>query len=240
MQTIQVRTTQNVFIHYPVASLGDRILGHLLDQLIKFIYAVAVAILLYNLDVEDQWIWIALIGLPWMFYTVLFEIFMNGQTPGKQTLNIKVIRMNGTPPSIGGYVLRWIFAIVDFGIMSGAIAMIVIAVGGKGQRVGDLVAGTSVIKLIEQKEITAKEIFVTQEEVYQPTFSQALQLNQKDIEIIQRALEVNRDQGNPKPMLAVTEKLKTQLGIQTDLPPVKLLYVLIKDFNHLTSDGPPR
>jgi hypothetical protein len=60
-------------------------------------------------------------------------------------------------------------------------------------------------------------------------------LSEKDIEIIQRALEVNRDQGNPKPMLAVVDKIKTQLGIQTDLPPIKFLYVLIKDFNHLTS-----
>jgi uncharacterized RDD family membrane protein YckC len=235
MQTIQVRTTQNVFIHYPVASVGDRILGYLLDQIIKIIYAIAVGILLYNTDVEDEWIWISIIGIPWLFYSVLFEIFMNGQTPGKRALNIQVIRLNGTPATIGDYILRWIFALIDFGILSGAIAVILIAAGGKGQRLGDLVAGTSVVKLTEQKEITANEIFVPADAGYEPTFNQAIQLNEKDIEIIQRALEVNRDQGNPKPMLAVTEKIKTQLGIQTDLPPVKFLYVLIKDFNHLTS-----
>jgi uncharacterized RDD family membrane protein YckC len=240
MQTIQVRTTQNVFIQYPLASLGDRILAHLLDQIIKIIYSLAIGILFFSLDVQNEWIWIAFIGLPWIFYTLLFEIFMNGQTPGKRTLTIKVIRLDGTPPSIGSYILRWVFAIIDFGVLSGALALIVIAVGGKGQRVGDLVAGTSVIKLIEQKDISAKEIFVPAEESYQPTFSGAMQLSEKDIEIIQRALEVNRDQGNPKPMLAVAEKLKTQLDIQTDLPPVKFLYVLIKDFNHFTSDGPTR
>ena len=115
------------------------------------------------------------------------------------------------------------------------MALIFIALGGKGQRLGDVVAGTSVVKLIEQKEITAKEVFVTADVAYAPIFGQATQLNERDIEIIQRALEVNRDLGNPKPMLAVTEKIKTQLGIQTDLPPVKFLYTLIKDFNHLTS-----
>lgn len=235
MQTIQVRTTQNVFIHYPVASVGDRILAYLLDQIIKIVYAIAVGILLYNLDVENEWVWVAILGIPWLFYSVLFEIFMNGQTPGKRTLAIKVIRLNGTPASIGDYLLRWIFAFIDFGILSGAIAVILIVAGGKGQRLGDLVAGTSVIKLAEQKEITANEIFVPAEVNYEPAFSQAIQLNEKDIEIIQRALEVNRDHGNPKPMLAVVEKLKSQLGIQTDLPPVKFLYVLIKDFNHLTS-----
>jgi uncharacterized RDD family membrane protein YckC len=240
MQTIQVRTTQNVFIHYPLASVGDRILAHLLDQLIKSIYALAAGILLYNADVENEWVWILIIGGPWLLSTPLFEILMNGQTPGKRALNIKVIRLNGTPASIGDYILRWIFSLIDFGIFSGAIAVIIIAAGGKGQRLGDLVAGTAVVKLAEQKEITANEVFVQAEQAYVPTFNQAIQLKEKDIEIIQRALEVNRDQGNPQPMLAVVNKIKTQLGIQSDLPPVKFLYVLIKDFNYLTSDGPTR
>jgi uncharacterized RDD family membrane protein YckC len=232
---IQVRTTQNVFIHYPVASIGDRILAHLLDQVIKLVFAVATGVLLFYSNVEAVWIWITLIGLPLLLYSVLFEIFMNGQTPGKRILRIKVIRLNGTPATVGNFILRWIFALIDFGILSGAIAVIVIAVGGKGQRLGDVVAGTSVIKLVEQKEISAREIFVPAEEHYVPTFTQALQLSERDIEIIQQALEVNRDHGNPKPMMAVAEKLKAQLGIQTDLPTIKFLYVLVKDFNHLTS-----
>ena len=235
MQSIQVRTTQNVFIHYPLASVGDRILAYLLDQIILIVYSIATGVLLFNIDIDQWWVWSLIIGLPWLFYSLLFEIFMNGQSPGKSVMNIKVIRLNGTPPTIGDYILRWIFRFIDFWIFSGAVALIFIALGGKGQRLGDVVAGTSVVKLIEQKEITAKEVFVTADVAYAPIFGQATQLNEKDIEIIQRALEVNRDLGNPKPMLAVTEKIKTQLGIQTDLPPVKFLYTLIKDFNHLTS-----
>lgn len=235
MQSIQVRTTQNVFIHYPLASVGDRILAYLLDQIILIVYSIATGVLLFNIDVDQWWVWSLIIGLPWLFYSLLFEIFMNGQSPGKSVMNIKVIRLNGTPPTIGDYILRWIFRFIDFWIFSGAVALIFIALGGKGQRLGDVVASTSVVKLIEQKEITAKEVFVTADVAYAPIFGQATQLNERDIEIIQRALEVNRDLGNPKPMLAVTEKIKTQLGIQTDLPPIKFLYTLIKDFNHLTS-----
>ena len=237
MQTIQVRTTQNVFIHYPLASVGDRILAYLLDQIIKIVYVVAIGILFINMDIKSEWVWILVMGIPWLFYSVFFEIFMNGQTPGKRTMNIKVIRLNGTPASIGDYILRWVFALIDFGILSGAIAVIIIAAGGRGQRLGDLVAGTSVIKLVEQKEITASEVFVSADEAYHPTFRQAINLNQKDIEIIQQALEVNRDLGNSRPMLAVTEKIQSQLDIKTDLPPVKFLYVLIKDFNHFNADG---
>ena len=235
MQSIQVRTTQNVFIHYPLASVGDRILAYLLDQIILIVYSIATGVLLFNIDVDQWWVWSLIIGLPWLFYSLLFEIFMNGQSPGKRVMNIKVIRLNGTPPTIGDYILRWIFRFIDFWIFSGAVALIFIALGGKGQRLGDVVASTSVVKLIEQKEITAKEVFVTADVAYAPIFGQATQLNERDIEIIQRALEVNRDLGNPKPMLAVTEKIKIQLGIQTDLPQIKFLYTLIKDFNHLTS-----
>ncbi len=235
MPTIQVRTTQNVFIHYPVASVGDRILGYLIDRIILIAFAIAVGTIFYNLEVNEQWIWIVVIGIPFILYSVLFEIFMNGQTPGKRVMNIKVIRLNGTPATVGDFILRWIFALIDFGVLGGAIAVILVAAGGKGQRLGDIVAGTTVIKQVEQKEITAQEVFVVAETNYEPVFRQAMQLTEHDIDLIQRALEVNRDLGNAQPMLAVTEKVKRQLGIQTDLPPVKFLYTLIKDFNHLTS-----
>ena len=235
MQTIHVQTTHNVFIHYPVASVGDRILAHLIDRLVLILFSVVVFAAFVNLDVDEIWVWVMVIGTPWLLYNVLFEIFMNGQTPGKVVMTIKVVRLNGTPPSIGDYLLRWIFSFVDFYVLSGAIAVIIVAAGGKGQRLGDLVAGTSVVKLIEQKEITASEVFVTPDSSYEPVYSQAMQLHEKDIELIQRALEVARDHGNTEPLLAVAEKIKSLLGIQTDLPPVKFLYIVIKDYNHLTS-----
>jgi uncharacterized RDD family membrane protein YckC len=235
MQTIQIRTTQNVFIHYPLASVGDRILGYLLDRFIIILFMLAMGLLLANANVETIWIWVVALVVPYLSYSLLFEIFMNGQTPGKAALNIRVIRTDGTPATVGDFLLRWLFAPIDFGFLGGAIALILVAAGGKGQRLGDMVAGTTVVKLVEQKEITAQEVFVAAEETYQPVFAEAAQLNESDIEIIQRALEVNRDHGNPKPMLAVTEKVKTQLGITTDMPPIRFLYTLIKDFNHLAA-----
>lgn len=235
MHTIQVRTTQNVFIAYPVGSVGDRILAFLLDRIILVAYTIFIFALFVNAGMEVPWVWMMVLGLPWLFYHLLFEIFMNGQSPGKRALKIKVVRLDGTPPTIGNYFMRWIFSFLDYYFLSGVIAVLVVAMGGKGQRLGDLVAGTSVVKLTEQKEITSSEIFVAPDENYVPTFQQVIQLKESDIEVIQRALEVNRDQGNPQPMMVVTEKIKTMLGIQTDLPPVKFLYTIIKDFNHITS-----
>jgi len=235
MQNIQVRTTQNVFIHYPIASVGDRILGHLLDRIILILYSIIVFALFVQNNVNQVWIWVMGLAMPWLLFWVLFEIFMNGQSPGKRVMKIKVVRLDGTPPTIGDYLLRWIFGFVDLYILGGAIAMIFVVAGGKGQRLGDLVAGTSVVKLVEQKEITSKEVFVETDHAYVPVFAQVIRLNEKDIELVQQALEVNRELGNSQPALLVTEKIKTLLGIQTDLPPVKFLYTIIKDFQHLTS-----
>jgi len=235
MQTIQVRTTQNVFIQYPVASVGDRILAFLLDRLIVVFYCIAIAALFISTNMEVIWIWLIVIAVPFLFYFLFFEIIMNGQTPGKRTMSIKVIRIDGTPASIGDYLLRWIFGFVDYYLFSGVIAVVVVVAGGKGQRLGDVVAGTSVIKLIQQKEITAEEVFISPGKDYAPAFPQVVHLSERDIELIQRALEAYRDQNNSEPVMAVTERIKSLLGVQTDMTPVKFLYTVVKDFQHITS-----
>lgn len=235
MQTINVRTTQNVSIQYPIASIGDRILAYLLDIVILTAYTIAIVALFINIDMEIFWIWIMMLLAPWLLYRLFFEIFMNGQTPGKRVLNIQVVRLDGTQPSIGNYFLRWIFEFVDIYPLSGALAVIIIAANGRGQRLGDIVAGTTVVKLIGQREITANEIFVTTENTYQPVFPQVVQLEPRDIELIQRALEANVQFQNIQPVLMVTDKVKSLLNIQTELPPAEFLYTVVRDFNHLTS-----
>jgi uncharacterized RDD family membrane protein YckC len=234
MQTIRVHTTQNVYIHYPLASVGDRIIAHLIDSVLLIIYAVAVIALFYRLDLDHWSIW-TLAGMPFLFYSLIFEIFMNGQSPGKYLMKIKVVRLDGAPPKIGDYVLRWLMRAIDLRLFSGAVAMVSIIAGGKGQRLGDVAAGTSVIKLAEQKEITSQEIFIMTESEYQPVFHEAKNLSARDIEIIHQVLEVNKNTGNVKPAVLLTEKIKGMLDLQTDLPPVKFLYTIIKDYQHLTA-----
>lgn len=235
MYTISVRTAQNVLIHYPVASIGDRILAYLLDQLIKVLYFFAVIVLFINAEIREEWLIIVMFALPYLFYSLAFEIFMNGQTPGKRAMNIQVVRLDGTPPSIGGYVIRWLFALLEFTVSSGIIAVITVLVTGKGQRLGDVVAGTAVIKLIKQEVFTSSQVFVSPDETYQPTFNQVIALTEQDVELIQQALEVNRTQGNSKPMLMAADRVKSLLGIQTDMAPVKFLYTIVKDYQHHAS-----
>ena len=235
MQTIRVRTTQNVFIEYPLASIGDRILAYLLDGVIVFAYALGVIALFSELGVDHWYLWLIFIGFPLAFYSLTFEMLMNGQTPGKHVLKIKVVRIDGTPPTIGDYLMRWICGFVDFYVFSGLIAVLVITLGGKGQRLGDVAAGTTVLKLVDHQKISAENVFVTPEDEYTPTFPQVVELTEKDIELIQRALEVNRDQGNTRPAIVVTDKVKSLLKIETDMPPIKFLYTIVKDYQKITA-----
>ncbi len=236
MQTISVLTTQNVSIQYPVASVGDRILAYLLDRLILIVYMVVVIAAIVNMGIENVvWLWIVLVAFPIFFYHLLFEIFMNGQSPGKRVMRIQVVRLEGTQPTVGDYLLRWIFSFIDFYILSGALAVIIIAINGKGQRLGDIVAGTSVVKLTAQKEISADQVFITPDNAYVPVFPQAIQLSPGDIELVQRALEAHENFANMQPVLMATQKIKSLLGIESDMPPVQFLYTIVNDFNHQAS-----
>lgn len=235
MHTIQVRTAQNVFIEYPVASLADRIFGYLIDLLILTLYFIGMIALIVQIELNEVWVLILLFAVPYLFYSLAFEIFMNGQTPGKRAMNTQVVRLDGSPPTIGNYIIRWLFALVEFQLFSGVIAILTILIGGKGQRLGDVVGGSSVIKLIPQEQITGRSIFVTADDAYQPTFSQVIALQEQDVELIQQALEVNRTHNNPKPMLMAAERVKSLLGITTEMPTIKFLYTIIKDFNYYSS-----
>lgn len=235
MQTINVLTTQNVTIQYPVASLGDRIVAFLIDMVILIFYTIAIIALFINIELEVWWVWMVFTAFPWMFYHVAFEIFMNGQSPGKRAMQIQVVRLDGTEPTIGNYLIRWIFGFIDFWLLSGAVAVVVIAVSGKGQRLGDVVAGTSVVKLITQRDVSSNDIFITPQQSYTPVFSQAVHLQATDVELIQRAIEANAQHGNQRPAIIVTEKLKSLLGIQSNMPPIEFLHTIVKDYNHLTS-----
>lgn len=234
METIRVRTTQNVYIEYPVASLGDRIVAFLIDAVILTAYNFVGYFIIEDSGFSTG-VNILLFVIPFFLYHPVFEILMNGQTPGKKQMRIKVVSVDGSSPTIGAYLMRWLFRLVEVFMLRGALAMITIAANGKGQRLGDIAAGTSVVKLVPQEATRSANVFATAEEGYEPTFPQVAQLNDGDLEVIYQALEVNRDTGNPLPANRLSDKVKSLLGIESDLPPVKFLYTIIKDHNQLVS-----
>jgi uncharacterized RDD family membrane protein YckC len=233
MPTINVRTTQNVLINYQVAGVWDRILAFFIDLLIFIAYLIVAFFLMARLNFLSDWLAI-LIYLPVFFYNLAFEILMNGQTPGKRATDLKVVRLDGESPTIANYILRFLLWPVDV-IFFGSVAITFILLTPFGQRLGDLAGGTTVVKMKAQAPLSSSQILKGMSEEYIPQFPQIVHLSDNDITLIKEALKVNVELGNSKPMLILTEKIKTMLGIQTDLPPVKFLYTVLKDYQHFTS-----
>src|SRR5690606_42078845 len=80
-------------------------------------------------------------------------------------------------PGLHSFPTRRSSDLVEVFMLRGALAMITIAANGKGQRLGDIAAGTSVVKLVPQEATRSANVFATAEEGYEPTFPQAAQLN---------------------------------------------------------------
>lgn len=235
MQTITVQSAQNVFIKYPLASVGERILAYILDAIILIASLIAIIGLFMLIEVDAIWTWVIFLMGPLLFYHLLFEIFMDGQSPGKRVMKIQVVSLDGARPSKASYIVRWAFGLIEFFVFMGLLAVIGIAASGKGQRIGDMVAGTTVVKLLGTQQIPAHETFTTPEQKYVPTFPQVVHLESRDIELIQRALDALTEFENGQPVILVTEKFKSMLGIQTELTPVQFLNLVVKDFNHFSA-----
>lgn len=233
MQSIYIETAQHIHIRQRPATLGDRILAQLIDGFIMGIYLVLISITAYGiLDVEDGSIAvITLLILPFLVYHLLFEIFMNGQSIGKFAMDIRVVQLDGTRATINSYLLRWILRPVDITISSGGIAILSILLGGKGQRVGDLAAGTTVISL-RQNAIKREDLLTTVEADYDPKFPQVINLNDSQILQIKKIrMEALKSQ-DFKLIKKLAEKTSTILQVSYDTKPLAFINQIILDYEY--------
>ncbi|MGI8544076.1 MAG: RDD family protein, partial [Aridibacter sp.] len=96
-------------------------------------------------------------------YFIFFEWLWNGQTPGKRLLKLRVIREDGRPitlwEAMARNLLRIFDAIPGFIVPIYSIGLIVIFLSGRDQRVGDIFAGTVVIRERADEAPTFEEAF---------------------------------------------------------------------------------
>jgi uncharacterized RDD family membrane protein YckC len=237
MQTVRITTAQNVEIEYAVASIGDRILAAFIDYGILLGYLIG-AIILWSFlpgGGSNRVALLVVLYLPFFFYDLLCEIFLDGQSLGKKQMKIKVIKMDGSSPDIGSYLLRWLLRVIDIALSSGGVAMLTILLNGKGQRLGDIAAGTTVIKLKEDVGLQ-DTIFTKITDAYQPVFAQAAELNDQDMaivrEVLNTGLEVESiEVGNNLEMKAKIV-LEEKMRIKSDLPPRAFLSTILRDYNY--------
>lgn len=234
MQNVNIRTAQNVGIDYELAGLGARMGAFLVDTIIQIFFVILISLLLDLVRLDSIWLTMSFF-IPVLFYHFISEVALNGQSIGKKQFNIKVVNLDGSSPTIGGYFLRWILRPIDISLFSGGIAVITVAMSKNAQRLGDMAAGTTVVKVAREIKVSSHELISKFDNDYVVTFPEVRNLTDTEVNVIKEALEVNKTQANLKPVLAISDKLKSHLNIKSDLPPVKFLYTVIKDYKFITS-----
>jgi len=235
MDKFQIETAQNVTIHQNVAHISTRIGSYLLDFLFIVAYAIAIIMAMNALDLDlgGQWAIGILLGLPIFFYSLFFEILWNGQTPGKRINKIRVVKLDGSKPTFGSYLLRWMLRVIDISLASGSVALLTILLNGKGQRLGDLAAGTTVVS--EKKRITIEDTIIADIPIdYKPTFPQVTTLSDADIQTIKNLYTNAKKTRNHKVILKLHLKVSELLDLKTDMQPSDFIDVIIKDYNYYT------
>ncbi|GLU45511.1 RDD family protein [Allomuricauda sp. NBRC 101325] len=235
MEQFQIETAQNITIHQNTSNLGERMLAYIIDSFIIGVYTILVFVFLASLDIEfeDQWAFYLILSIPAFLYYLLFETLMNGKTVGKGAMSLRVVKLDGSKPNFANYFVRWALRIIDVTLTSGGGAVLTILLRGKGQRLGDIAAGTTVIS--EKKRVSLHDTLLRDlPEDYQPTFSQVTVFKDREIQTIKELFDSAKLNGNHNIIVSLDNRIKEVTGIQTTMKPIEFVDVVIKDYNYYT------
>jgi hypothetical protein len=173
--------------------------------------------------------------LPILFYPLLFETLMHGQTPGKFLTKIRVTNVDGSTPNFLSYFLRWVLLPIDL-FPYGGIGTLFILFTKNHQRLGDLAAGTTVVKRIPSSaKYDLDPVFNEFPPDYKPAFPQADMLSEGQIRLISELLDNSAD----SPALDnLASKIRQKLHIEADGMNSRLfLETLLRDYNYFATMG---
>ena len=235
MDNFQIETAQNISIYQNAAGIGERILAYLIDGLIMLAYIIVVALIIGGLDggAGEEWLFMSVIILPLLLYHVLWESLWNGQSPGKAALDLRVVKLDGSKPAVSNYLVRWLLRIVDITTTSGSVAVVTILLNGRGQRLGDLAAGTTVISERVRTGLDST-VLVTVPDDYQPVYPQVTVLSDKDVQEIKEIYRSSLSSSNYKVIGKLSNRVSELLQVTPEEKPVQFVKTVLKDYSYYT------
>jgi uncharacterized RDD family membrane protein YckC len=188
-ETLIIETPERVPLHFALASIGNRFLACAFDHALQTLTIALLYIIFINIansfsytgmSGAPKWAIVLLIIIGffiWTSYFIVFEWLWNGQTPGKRWLKLRVIREDGRPITFLEAFLRNLLRIVDIlPIPFYSIGLICVFVSQRDQRVGDMVAGSVVVRERETEAPSFNQVFDA------PVFDSALRRSFKPVE----------------------------------------------------------
>lgn len=156
-RVISIRTPENIELRYALAGPGSRAAAYFIDfmlmfalgQLLANLLLFGIMMLLASLGAGSE-LWAGAIVTLFLFalyngYFIVLEWLMNGQTPGKRIIHIRVIKQGGYSLRFFDTLLRNLLRVIDFIPLFYGVGLLSLLVTRHSQRLGDLVAGTLVV-----------------------------------------------------------------------------------------------
>ena len=171
----RLETPERIDLEYDLAGLGSRFLAALIDTPIVMVIATlvlglgtwslgsALEVMLNLIDLDLDWepglvafaaALLLTFAVIWGYF-VFFEVVWQGQSPGKRLVGLRVIKEGGYPLGFVDSVIRNVVRLVDFLPSYYMVGIIVMLLDPRSRRLGDLAAGTVVVKERRELRVTA-------------------------------------------------------------------------------------
>ncbi len=247
MEKIKIPTSFNIDLEFETPEFHKRLFAWLIDFAIIITYYILFRNVLqkisalhktpdndlpfmYNLSAVYL-----LFFVPVLIYHPFFEVVMNGQSIGKKIMNLRVISDKGGRPALHQYLIRWLLRPFDF-FFFGLVGLLTVVNTKKNQRLGDLAAGTLIIKTKILTDID-DTVFLELNDDYKPKFKEVMHLSDRDMNTIKGVLNNCKRYKTFDVAARMSEKIRGVLNISNNQEPVEFLETLLKDYNYFSNQN---
>src|SRR3989442_3456961 len=151
---LEVETADHVVLRYDLAGGGNRGFAALVDYIIATLIYIGAFFMCttfanaIGVQAASPYFGIAVLltfALAWSYF-ILLEWLGNGQTIGKRIFGLRVIADDGAPAGFIAVLVRNLLRVVDFLPSFYGLGLLAIVLSSRSQRLGDLAAGTFVVR----------------------------------------------------------------------------------------------
>lgn len=243
MAKSKITTGQYVELTQTPASVGDRLLATAIDWMVIWTYAFLILVFFVfvldrHISHDIEMVLYFLLQVPVLLYFPLCEIFTNGQSIGKKTMKTRVVMVDGSTPTIGAYLMRWLLYPIDT-FITGGFGLVFVLFSKNAQRLGDLAAGTMVTKINDHYNAFLNlGHFNFVQQGYVPTYPDAANFSMKQVDIITRTLFRSSPENRNELTFRLAGQVQKFLDVQVprDLPADVFLNTALNDYYYYTSN----
>jgi len=244
MKTVEFTTAQHVKIEYELATTGQRVAASFIDLFAFCVYflivSFAVGQSMFDMAYgQRQFLILLILRLPWVFYSPLIEYITRGQSLGKYTLGIRVVKLSGENAGLREYFTRWVFRVVDMWFGFGFLAILFSSTSERAQRLGDAMANTIIIRKKGSQLYNLKNVLaIKNKESHKTTYQEVIRFTDEDVMLIKntiKRLERHPSEETKQFAISLAHETAAQMGL-VETPPKKLefLRTVLLDYVVLT------